>query len=46
MPVYICQTIHVWSDYFPDYTERMQAMADNAEYAFEMADTLSLKEKE
>lgn len=38
--------IYVWSEHFPEYSERMQAMADNAAYAFEMADTLSLKEKE
>ena len=38
--------IYVWAEHFPDYSDRMQAMVDNAGYAFEMADTLSLKEKE
>lgn len=38
--------VYIFSEYFPDYTERLQAMADNVEYAFEVAETLSLKEKE
>ena len=38
--------IYIWSETFPEYSERLQAMADNVKYAFEMADTLSLTEKE
>ena len=37
--------VYIFSEYFPEYFERMQAMADNVEYAFEMADALSLTEK-
>lgn len=37
--------VYIFSEYFPDYHERLQAMADNVEYAFESADALSLAEK-
>lgn len=44
--IYVWSTNYVWSDYFPEYSERMQAMAEDLEYSFEIADTLSLVEKE
>lgn len=36
--------VYIFSEYFPEYSERMQAMADNVEYAFEMADTLRVQD--
>ena len=38
--------IFVWSDVFPEYNERMTAMARSAAYAFFLASSLTLEDSE